>query len=167
MTTVPPGSTTKPVSRQDDPYRYGWRYVERKLPGGKIDFDQVSRTLEDVLHPEEGDFIVQTDLHERLRAYFASVFPARLEHDPATVVLSDVRIAWDVPTVRPMGPDIAVIFGVRGHKDWGTLDCAVEGTRPALVVEVTLPTTRRLDLRSKRTRYYRAEVPLRRLRGEQ
>lgn len=134
---------------QADPFRYGWRYLQRTQPDGTVDFEQVPLTLDDVMHPEEDDFIVQTYAHELLRNYLADVFRAQLAHDPSAVILSDCRIAWDVPEVRPYGPDIAVIFGVREQRNWSTFNVAAEGVRPALVIEVTSPTTRRFDLADK------------------
>jgi Uma2 family endonuclease len=145
---------------QADPFRYGWRYVPHVLPNGTTTFDQIPLTLEDVLHPEEGDFIVQNEPHNRLCIYLFNVLRARVANDPAALVLSDCRIAWDVPGLRPFGPDIAVIFGVREHRGWSTFNVEEEGTRPALVIEVTSPDTWHLDLDDKLDGYERAGVPL-------
>ena len=155
-----PASGASEVGPQVDPFRYGWRFVRRWLPDGAEVLDQVPLTLGDVLHPEEGDFIVQSDLHHRLCTYLYDVLQARVAHDPTAVVLSDVRIAWDVPELRPYGPDIAVIFGVRERRNWSTFDVAQEGVRPALVIEVTSPDTRSLDLVDKLDGYDLAGVPL-------
>ena len=48
-----------------DPYRYGWRYVERWGEDGTLVVEQVPLTLEDVLHPQEGDYVIQSDAHAR------------------------------------------------------------------------------------------------------
>ena len=144
---------------QVDPYRYGWRYVPRRLPDGTEDFEQVPLTLDDVLHPEEGDFIMQSVLHNQVCGYLFDAFRARLARDPSAVVLTDVRITWDVPELRAHGPDIAVIFGVREWRNWSTFDVAAEGVRPALIVEVTSPETRALDLVNKLDAYDLAGVP--------
>jgi colicin import membrane protein len=56
---VPPSPDPEP-----DPYRYGWRYVTVAGPDGTETIDQIPLTLEDVLFPEVGDFIVQTDAHD-------------------------------------------------------------------------------------------------------
>jgi len=143
-----------------DPFRYGWRYVHHSRPDGSEEIEQVPLTLDDVLHPEEGDFIVQNDQHVRFCNYLYDTLRGRLAHDPTAVVLYDVRVAWDVPGVRPHGPDLAVMFGVRERKDWGTFDVAVEGVRPALIIEVTSPHTRHLDLYQKVEEYDQAGVPL-------
>jgi len=154
-----PGSNFPPGPSEPDPYRYGWRYVRIARPDGTEEFDQVPLTLEDVLHPEEGDFIVQSDPHDSDLAYLKAVFKARLKDDPTAVVLSDCRVDWNVPGVRPLGPDVAVFFDVGRHIMWSTFDLGEEGARPALVIEVTSPDTRSNDVGPKVDYYYRANVP--------
>src|SRR5262249_31727965 len=122
--------------------------------------DQVPLTLEDVLHPEVGDFIVQTDAHDNDRAYLKAVFKLRLRADRTAAVLSDCRVDWNLPGIRPLGPDVAVFFGVRRHIDWATFDVAAERARPALVIEVTSPETRSNDIGIKLDFFHRARVPL-------
>lgn len=143
-----------------DRFRYGWRYVPYERPDGTFVFEQVSLTLEDVLHPQEGDFIVQSRSHHRICAYLYNVFHARVSASASAVVLSDVRVAWDVPGLKPHGPDIAVILGVHEQRNWSTFDVAAEGVRPVCIIEVTSPETRSLDLVDKRDEYDLAGVPL-------
>ncbi len=144
----------------DDPFRYGWRYIPREGPEGSPEFDQRPLTLEDVLHPQEGDFIVHSEAHERRNLYLYDVFGARLADDPAAVILHDVRVAWDTPGLKAHGPDLAVILGVRERKNWSTFDVASEGVRPALIVEITSPETAALDRSAKLEEYTLAGVPL-------
>jgi hypothetical protein len=144
----------------DDPFRYGWRYVKVTRPDGTIDYDQVPLALEDLLFPEEGDFVVQTESHKRDWVYLDLVFDSQLADDPSAVVLADCRVDFNVPGVRPLGPDVVVILGVRAYRDWATLDLAAEGAHAALVVEVTSPDTRPNDFGIKRDFYHRARVPL-------
>jgi Membrane protein involved in colicin uptake len=118
----------------------------------------VPLTLEDVLHPEEGDFIVHSDRHETDRMYLTAVLRARLEAHGRAIVLSDVRVAWDVPDLRPHGPDVMVIPGLRERRDWSTFDVAEEGVRPALIIEITSPETRENDVVWKVAHYARAGV---------
>ena len=47
-------------------------------PDGTEDDEQVPLTPEDVLFPEEDDFIVQTDFHAIDMTYLRAVFNARL-----------------------------------------------------------------------------------------
>ena len=152
------GDTDTP--EQSDPFRYGWRYVRRDNPDGTYVMEQVPLTLEDVLHPQEGDQVTHNDAHQRRRRYLCNVLEARLADDPTAVVLDDVRVAWDIPELRPHGPDIAVIFGVQEHKNWSTFDVAAEGSRPALIVELTSPETASIDRSNKLEEYELAGVPL-------
>ena len=157
MTTATP----QPVPHTDadaDPFRYGWRLVPRPTPDNPSHLEQVPLTLDDVLHPEVGDFIVHSDLHETDRMYLTAVLRARLEASGAAIVLSDVRIAWDVPDLRPHGPDVMVIPGIAERQDWSTFDVAVEGARPALIIEITSPETRVNDVQRKVAHYARAGV---------
>jgi Uma2 family endonuclease len=160
MSTV---STSRPAKRppdEPDPFRYGWRYVTVPGPDGTTTVDQIPLTLEDVLFPETGDFIVQTDLHDTDTGYLKYVFKVRLSGDPDAVAISDCRVDWNLPGVRPLGPDVAVFFGIKKRRDWATLDVAAERARPALVVEVTSRSTRSNDLNIKPDYYFRAGVPL-------
>lgn len=144
----------------EDPFRYGWRYVRRTGPDGKEEWDQVPLTPEDVLHPQEEDFIVQTDAHDNDRIYLKNVLRARLENRPDALVLADHRVDWGVPGVRPHGPDIAVFFGVQ---QWDPRQApfyvAKSGGRPILVIEITSPTTRDNALGIKVTHYHRVGIP--------
>ena len=65
MSTVSRSRRPEPPSGEPDSFRYGWRYVRVERPDGRVDFDQVPLTLEDVLFPEVGDFIVQSTPHNR------------------------------------------------------------------------------------------------------
>ena len=160
MSTVSKSRPRKQPPSELDPFRYGWRYVRITRPDGTEALEQVPLTLEDVLHPELGDFIVQTDGHDNDRAYLKSVFKARLSRNRTAAVLSDCRVDWNVPGIRPLGPDVAVFFGVRRFIDWATFDVAAEGARPILVIEVTSPETRANDIGIKVDYYHRARVPL-------
>lgn len=143
-----------------DPFLYGWRYVKRTIPNHSAVWEKVPLTLQDVLHPQEDDFIVTTHEHAQLLHYLAAVLRRQLKNQPGAVVLSDCRIAYPPHTgIDPHGPDIAVIFGVRQEKNWGTFDCEAEGTLPAFVIEVTSPATRQLDLFTKVEEYAQVGIP--------
>lgn len=160
MSTVSTSGVHVPSDPEPDPFRYGWRYVKRVGPDGEEMLDQIPLSLEDVLFPEMGDFIVQTDAHNSDLTYLKVVFKARLAGQATTVVVSDCRVDWNLPGVRPLGPDIAVFADVERHRDWATLDVAAEGARPLLVVEVTSLDTRQNDVGKKVDFYYRAGIPL-------
>jgi len=156
VTPAPDGTGGDPA----DPFRYGWRYVERWGEDGSLVIEQVPLTLEDVLHPQEGDQVTHSAAHQRRCRYLCDVLEAQLAHDPTAVVLQDVRVAWDVPGLKAHGPDIAVILGVREHKNWSTFDVAEEGVRPTLIIELTSPETAVLDRSAKLDEYELAGVPL-------
>ena len=100
---------TFPAGNADDPFRIGWRHIRHEQPDGTEAWERVPLTLEDLLHPQEEDFIVQNRLHQLLMEYLRTVFAAQLADDPSAVVLADVRVAWDVPGLEAHGPDIAVM----------------------------------------------------------
>jgi colicin import membrane protein len=52
-----------------------------------------------------------------------------------------------------------VIFGVREHKEWKAFHVNVEKVRPSLIIEVTSPSTRVNDVKTKVIQYARARVP--------
>jgi Uma2 family endonuclease len=160
MSTVSTAQTRPAGAPEPDPYRYGWRYVPVEEADGRVSYDQVPLTLEDVLFPETGDFIVQSDLHDSDVSYLKYVLKSRLADDPHAVVVYDCRVDWNLPGVRPLGPDIAVFFGVKQYRDWATLEVTAEGAQPALVVEVTSPQSRKNYVETKVEFYHAAKVPL-------
>lgn len=103
---VPPPGLADPA----DPFRYGWRYVQHDAGDGNIIVAQVPLTLEDLLHPEEGDQVPHSATHQRRRRYLCTIFEARLANDPQALVLDDVRVKWDRPELKPHGPDIMVVL---------------------------------------------------------
>ncbi|MFI5454793.1 MAG: hypothetical protein ACHRXM_05020 [Isosphaerales bacterium] len=66
-----------PPEEPPDPFRYGWRYVRVQRLDGTESFDQVPLALEDVLFPETGDFLVQTDPHDHGIRFDGIVPPRR------------------------------------------------------------------------------------------
>jgi hypothetical protein len=76
----------------------------------------------------------------------------------SVVVLGDCRVDWGVEGVRPLGPDILVLFDVREWHQRGTFRIAEEGGRPILVLEFTSPSTWEHDVGAKIDLYYRAGV---------
>jgi hypothetical protein len=48
----------------DEPFRYGWREVHVARPDGTLDLERLPLTLEDLLHPEEGDHALHSLAHD-------------------------------------------------------------------------------------------------------
>ena len=89
---------------ETDPYFYGWRYVRREQPDGTLTSVQQPLTAEDVLHPQEDDFIMQTDAHNEDCNYLKSALKAHLAERPHALVLSDCRVAWNHTGQYAHGP---------------------------------------------------------------
>ncbi len=160
MTRMAASSSSRPKPKARDPYRYGWREVWQTGPDGQKTLEYLPLTLEDVLHPQEGDIILQGDPHDQDRGYLKAVLRTRLARRRGALVLSDMLIVWDKPGLRPHCPDLLVFFGVRRPKrDWQSFDVAKEGVRPLLLLKITSPATRTNDLGIKVQHYHQAEVP--------
>jgi hypothetical protein len=79
---------TKPPA-MPDPYRYGWRFVKKRLPDGSTELVQVPLTLEDVLHPQLNDVIPQLTYQERDAEYLRPIFRRRAARLPGGYFLAD------------------------------------------------------------------------------
>jgi Uma2 family endonuclease len=133
--------------------------VIRPLPDGTTELVQVPLTLEDVLHPQFGDFIVESTLHDLVRDYLADVFRARTYADPTALVLSDTGVYWDDPDLKHHCPDVALVFGVKDRDaNRNSFRVSEEKTRPRLIVEIVSPDTRDNDVEKKVRHYHRARV---------
>jgi len=158
MSTVRKPAGSSPVPPAKDPFRYGYRWVQRKDERGRKVWDQQPLTLDDVLHPQMGDVIVGNEDHHLDCTYLFTVLRAWLAGQAGVVVLSDVGIFWDIPNLRNHCPDVMVIRGVNRVGSFTTFDVAQEGARPELIIEITSPNTRRQDLVTKRRQYFQAGV---------
>lgn len=172
MSTVlkPPAGGGRPES---DPFRYGWRYGWKAGPNGQQTRVRLPLTPEDVLHPQEDDFIVQNPEHEEDCHYLKTILAAHLDGRPGVAIFRDQRIDWGVAGIEPHGPDLAILENVPEQlpPQIGTLRLRDFGARPLLVVEVTSPTTREVDLDEKVVEYELSGVPFyaivdRRVRNE-
>jgi Uma2 family endonuclease len=156
----PRASTSSRSTPQTDPFFYGWRYVTRQTPQGKV-MEQVPLTEEDILHPQEGDFIVHNAAHDRDVRYLQAVIEDRIADQPEKLLLCDHRVLWDSPDLGAYGPDLILFDQV--SQPWnphrGTLSVWDIGAQPILAIEVTSPSTRDTDLTKKVDHYYRAGIP--------
>jgi Uma2 family endonuclease len=158
MSSVAP-SLSRPQPPQPDPFAIGWRDVPRRLADGTVVNDRIPLTLEDALHPQEGDVIVQNSVHNRNWRYLEQVCELQTRDDPTALVLADCKVQWDVRDLEYHSPDISVIFGVRHRRErWSVFDVAVEGVRPLMLMEIVSPSTRINDVITKVQEYHRAGV---------
>ena len=151
--------TNGEILDKKDPYPYGWREAIRTLPNGTEVLERTPLTLEDILHPQVGDYRMHDEEHERFCNYLYNVLSARLADRPNAMVLHDVRVAWALPDLRAHGPDISVIFDLRRRINWSTFSEAEEGTKPSLIIEIVSPSTRSTDVVKKVDHYARVGVP--------
>ncbi len=140
-------------------FEFGYRDVLKKLPNGPCRLVRVPLTLDDVLHPREGDVHEHTASHDDDLLYLRSVLKSRFSDDRSVMVFSNCGIYWDIPGLKHHSPDLSVIFGVKRRKDWQTFHVKTEKVWPSLIIEVTSPSTRILDIKTKVTQYARAKVP--------
>ena len=161
MTPISPMVEGSTANVSDDPFFYGWRYVERKRDDGTIFSEQVPLTEWDVLHPQEGDFIMTNDAHSEICRYLKGAFRYHLTNHPGALVLGDHRVDWQVEGIEPHGPDLSVFFD---SAPWdprrGTYPMHDMGARPICAIEVTLPSTRSGDFGAKITEYCAVGIPL-------
>jgi Uma2 family endonuclease len=152
----------KEAPPEEDPWRYGWRYVKHTLPDGREEFEQVPLKLEDLLHPEVDDFHVHTYGHIRDFVYLFGTLRRALKGRPGVWVFGDMRTDFGVAGVRPLGPDIEVFADVPATWDRGraTFYRAQEEARPVLVIEITSESTRANDFGIKKEFYRQAGVPV-------
>jgi Uma2 family endonuclease len=140
-------------------FRFGYREIQVKRSNGRIEFERIPLTLEDVLHPQFGDVHVLSDAHGDDCLYLRDVLKARYQDDPSVVVFYDVGIFWDIPGLKHHSPDVSLIFGVKKRKEWKSFHVKTEKVRPDLIVEVTPPDTRVNDVKTKVEQYATAKVP--------
>jgi len=138
-------------------FPYGWRYVT--LPG-RDEPEQVPLTLEDVLHPLEGDVIAERIYHNEDREYLRRAFGSRPVGPPHVHVASDLLTDFGVAGVRNMSPDTAIFVGMREAPDrlTGLLELGSTGGRCLLVAEIVSPDTRVNDVVHKVDLYHRVKV---------
>jgi Uma2 family endonuclease len=122
---------------------------------------QVPLTREDVLHPQEDDHLMHNPAHDRDCNYLKNALLWAVNDRQDAEVLQDVRVDWGKEGVKPHGPDLSVFVEI--HKAWerdgGTFLVAEVEAKPILVIEVTSPATRDIDLDEKVLEYFQAGVP--------
>lgn len=144
----------------EDPFRYGWREVQRIGPDGRVHFDRLPLTYDNLLHPQFGDVVSQSVPHERDRMYLRNVSQLRLIRQPGALVASDLQIIWDDPDLRAHSPDLSIFFGVTApERERKSFDVAEEGVRPAMLIEIVSPGYRINDVETKVHEYHQARVP--------
>src|SRR5271156_5493657 len=101
---------------------YGWRYISRVGPNGEKIREEIQLTLEDVLHPQEGDDIAQNNAHEGDVRYLSDVFHVREHRLDRGHVIADCLVDWGIPRLKNHAVDIGVFdkLKVQPPDDFGT-----------------------------------------------
>jgi Uma2 family endonuclease len=166
MTAIATPPSAPAAAAAPNPFRFGWRYVRQRREDGTEVSEQVPLTLDDVLHPKEGDEIPENTVQARDRNYLQAVFSSRRTNRPNLAVFSDLLIDWGVEGLGNHSPDISVFDQVPDpRRRRGILRVRVEGARSLLVVEIVSPDpydrqARDNDVVTKVDHYFRAGVPL-------
>jgi Uma2 family endonuclease len=160
LTTPETGGAAVVPPADLDRYRYGWRYVYHRRPDGSVEIEEKPLTLEDVLHPQEGDVIPENTFHEPERGYLTWSFRDRLDRVPRGQVLSDCLLDFNVAGLRPLCPDVSLIEGVSTLPlpKLGPYRFAQYGGRCLLAVGIVSPDTRGNDVELKPELYHRGGV---------
>ena len=140
----------------NDPFRLGWRYITQVLPDGETHTLTVPLTPHDLLFPQENDQAVQLEPHVEDCLYLYAALKFHLAGVPGVKVLADHRVWFDVPDLKPLGPDVVVFFDYFDTGHTGTFEVAQFGARPILVVEIASADTRKNDYRIKKEFYHQA-----------
>jgi len=125
-----------PASWSDDPFRYGSRWKSVRLPNGEIVEQEIPLTPDDLLDPQPGDEVTQSDphaqvvttLHEQLKGYFEAV--------QDVVVFFDMKIEWGIHGLSDPSPDVTVVRGIPKREGRSIYKVAEEGVLPCLIIEV-------------------------------
>ncbi|HEX4610221.1 MAG TPA: Uma2 family endonuclease [Urbifossiella sp.] len=149
----------EPVPTAENPYALGWRYPRGE---GAEDADLIPLTEDDLVFPQEGDFVVNNAAHDDDRLYLKAVFRRRIEDRPELRLLSDHLIDFQHPALaKYLGPDLILFNGeIRPwDKSEAVFPVVDMRARPLFVVEITSPSTRRVDLTRKMHVFYLVGVP--------
>jgi len=137
----------------------GWRYVEKPGKNGQVEYERVYLTAYELLHPQEDYTIVHKSPHDSNTERIGIGTKTHLANVPDVRVFGDLRTDLNLQGIRPISPDVSVIFGVSQERIWSTFNCQKEGVYPSVVFEVTSPGTRENDFGEKFDYYCRAEIP--------
>ncbi|MDA1017030.1 MAG: Uma2 family endonuclease [Planctomycetota bacterium] len=147
-------------SRAED-WRYGRRYLRRVDEHGEVVYDEVPLSLEDMLHPEEGDEHASVPGHARDRRRLYAGLMRYLPTDRTAVALDDCNVDLCLPGVPGLRPDIAVLEVPQvpeNFDDMGTFHLTKHQGVPLLFIEVTSQDTRKNDVGIKLEYYEQAGV---------
>lgn len=141
---------------------YGWRDIYQTDEDGNEQWVRVKLTLEDFLHPREGDMYAQNISHNQIRSYIYNAMHTHLyvSQIPNYAVYWNVGIDWGVSGERHYAPDVSIFFDFYDkYRSQPIISVEQEGSAPSVLIEVTSPNSRHMELPRKYEAYERLEVP--------
>jgi len=148
---------------EDDPFFYGSRWISVRLPDGRLVDQETPLTPDDLLDPQLGDQVTQSDKHFELVNWLFRLLKRHFDSREDIKVTGDLKMIWGIPKLREPSPDVAIIPKIRDkRKERESFNVQQEGTRPCLIIEVVSSKdaeTRRNDYEKKVEIYERAGIP--------
>ena len=144
-----------------DPFRIGQRYRTEVRADGRLKAIPVPLTEEDFLYPQPDDQFTGNVQHGEAMWYLYHAVGCGIRGRAGFRCFTRLSLDWQRAGMRPNAPDVSVFedfvtpFATNRH----TLPVLDSGAKPVLVIEVTVPSTRHLDLEVKWAIYHAAGVP--------
>jgi colicin import membrane protein len=146
------------MNREDEFY-YGRRQIIRYDKTGQPSYTWLPLRPADFLDPQEGDEFAQGARHDDDVRRLRRIFRYLHRYNPATLVLSQVKLRWEDSDIPQPAPDLMVIpQASEPDRPRLVFDVAAEQARPHFVLEVTAPRLAKLDLVDKLAIYAAAGV---------
>lgn len=147
------------MQNQPAEFLYGRRQVVRYDKTGQPSYSWHPLERADFLNPREGDEFAHGERHDQIVRTLRRLLRYRFRYNPATVVLSQVKLVWDRPDLAQPAPDLTIVTNVSEPERVRTVfDISSEQTWPSCIIEVTSPLFAELDLVEKVAVYAQAGV---------
>jgi Uma2 family endonuclease len=119
-----------------DPFRYGSRWRRVRLANGEVTDQEIPLTADDLLDPELGDEVTQSQPHAKAVTILNDLLERHFDDDPDVQILFDMKIVWGLPGLPNPSPDITVVRGAREDEGRSIFNVVEEGVLPCLILEV-------------------------------
>lgn len=134
---------------EDDPYVYGWREHRELTADGEDRIRRTPLTYQDLLDPQEGDFIAEDTVHRKVTEGLADILERRYSAEPTVAVWRNLKIVFHVEglTSGP-APDLCVVTGVEDRdRRRRSFRYGQEPGKVSLVIEVVSKSSVKKDYR--------------------
>jgi Uma2 family endonuclease len=120
---------------EPDPFRYGSRWRRVRLPNGEVVEQEIPLTPEDLLDPQPGDEIPQSDPHAQVVTTLYQMLKRHYEPVQDVVIFFDMKIVWGIPGLPEPSPDLAILRGLPRREGRSIYKVPEEGVLPCLIIE--------------------------------